>query len=153
MRAYEGGLAVPLIVSWPGRFSRFDGQIRDNVSFLPDLMATFVDVSGATYPATYGGNDIHPLEGKSLVPTIRKPKTVLHDYLFGEHFDNCYVRHGDWKAVKDEKSKEWELFNIPADRTERRNLAARYPEFLDELVAKWKAWADTHEVYPKRLQK
>ena len=73
--------------------------------------------------------------------------------LFGEHFDNCYVRHGDWKAVKDEKSKEWELFNIPTDRTERRNLAARYPEFLDELVAKWKAWADTHEVYPKRLQK
>ena len=90
-------------------------------------MATFVDVSGATYPATYGGNDIHPLEGKSLVPTIRKPKTVLHDYLFGEHFDNCYVRHGDWKAVKDEKSKEWELFNIPTDRTERRNLPPGIP--------------------------
>ena len=153
VRAYEGGLAVPLIVSWPKRFSRYDGQIRDNVSFLPDLMATFVDVAGATYPATYNGNDIHPLEGKSLVPTVRKPKTVLHDYLFGEHFDNCYVRHGDWKAVKDEKSKEWELFNIPADRSERHNLAAQHPEILDELVARWKEWAATHEVYPKKLKK
>lgn len=123
------------------------------MSFLPDLMATFVDVAGATYPATYNGNDIHPLEGKSLVPTVRKPKTVLHDYLFGEHFDNCYVRHGDWKAVKDEKSKEWELFNIPADRSERHNLAARIPRFSMNSWPGGRSGPRRTRSHPKKLKK
>lgn len=152
IRAYEGGLTVPLIVSWPALTDRYAGQIRRNVGFLPDLMATFVEAARTTYPETYGGNAIHPLEGSSLVPTFGDPQVVLHDYLFGEHFDNCYVRHGDWKAVKDEKSKHWELFDMAHDRAERHDLSARYPELLQELVAKWKEWADTHDVYPKRLQ-
>lgn len=153
VRAYEGGLAVPLIVSWPAYTQRYEGQIRRNVGFLPDLMATFIEAAGTAYPTTYhGGNAIHPLEGKSLLPTFEDSKLVLHDYLFGEHFDNCYVRHGDWKAVKDEKSKQWELFDLGQDRAERHDLSAQYPEVLRELVAKWKEWADTHNVYPKRLQ-
>ncbi len=152
VRAYEGGLTVPLIVSWPNRTARYEGEIRTNSGFLPDLMATFVDISGATYPKTYhGGNAIHPLEGNSLVPTFKKPNYVVHDYMFGEHFNNCYVRHGDWKAVKDEKTKQWELFNIAKDRTERQNLASQHPEILTGLIEKWNEWADTHCVYPKRF--
>ncbi len=153
VRAYEGGLTVPLIVSWPACTARHEGQIRRNVGFLPDLMATFVEAAGATYPTTYhGGNAIHPFEGHSLVPTFGGPELVRHDYLFGEHFGNCYVRHGDWKAVKDEKSKQWELFDLGRDRAERHDLSAQHPDVLRELVAKWKEWADSHGVYPKWLQ-
>ena len=154
VRAYEGGISTPLILSWPEKYAKYDGTWRNNVGFLPDIMATFVDVSGATYPAVYhNGNEIYPMEGSSLCPTVKNPKKSIHDYIYGEHFDNRYVRWKNWKAVYDEKGKVWELYDIENDRTERHNLAAEKPEILADLTAHWKEWADTHHVYPKRPKK
>jgi len=151
VRAYEGGISTPLILSWHKKFAKYEGQRRTNIGFLPDLMATFVDVSGATYPTKFhNGQDIYPLEGASLCPTVKKPKTVIHDYIYGEHFDNRFVRHGKWKAVFDQDKKVWELYDIEADRTERNNIADSNKEVLDELISHWTVWAETHHVYPKR---
>lgn len=151
VRAYEGGIATPLIFSWKNKYMEYSKELRHNVSFLPDLMATFVDVSGATYPERFhNGNEIIPLEGKSLCLTINHPDTIIHDYMYGEHFENCYVRWHNWKAVKDQTSKKWELFNIEKDRTERFDLAGEHPEILTDLIAKWNEWAHKDYVYPKR---
>ena len=35
-----------------------------------DIMATCVDVSGAPYPTQLNGHEIHPLDGRSLVPAF-----------------------------------------------------------------------------------
>ena len=150
VRAYEGGISTPLILSWPSQYASYDGQWRHNIGFLPDIMATFVDVAGATYPKTYhGGNEIYPMEGVSLCQTVRSPGKVIHDYLYGEHFNNRYVRHGKWKAVFDEKARRWELYNIEKDRTERNDLSGQKPRLLARLVQKWDSWAAAHHVYPK----
>ena len=134
-------------------YGRYDGQWRDNIGFLPDIMATCVDVSGATYPTTYhGGREIYPLEGASLCPTVTSPKKVIHDYIYGEHFNNRYVRHGKWKAVFDQDGKRWELYNIETDRTEQHDLSAAEPKVLQELVSHWDAWAAVHHIYPKPAQ-
>lgn len=151
VRAYEGGLSTGLMLSWPEKFGVYSGELRHNVGFLPDIMATCIDAAATSYPTTFhGGNPIHPLEGTSLFAALADPQAELHDYIFGEHFDNRYVRHGDWKAVKDQTTTEWELFFIPADRSERNDLSATHPEILSALVAKWQQWADTHQVLPKR---
>lgn len=151
VRAYEGGISTPLILSWNKKYSQYSNEWRSNVAFLPDLMATFIDVANATYPKTYhGGNDIIPLEGKSLTPTVTQPGIQLHEYIYGEHFDNRFVRWGKWKAVKDEKGSEWELYDIENDRTERYNLADANPQLVKQLADKWQIWADTHYVYPKK---
>lgn len=149
VRAYEGGTAAPFIVSWPARYAQYGGEIRHNRIFLPDLMATFIDAAHATYPKTYQGNTIFPLEGKTLLPTIEQPDAVIHDYIFSEHFDNCAVWWENWKAVKDQDSNKWELYDLTADRTEHVNMALERPKILKQLVAEWNKWADSHQVYPK----
>ncbi len=150
VRAYEGGIATPFIISWPRNMSRYNGEMRSNVGYIQDIMATFVDVAEAEYPKTYhNGNTIFPMEGTSLMPAIENKKKVLHEYIFGEHYDNRYVRWKNWKAVKDEQSKEWELYDIDNDRTERNDLAAKHPKILKQLTEKWDEWANSHFIYPK----
>jgi arylsulfatase len=150
VRAYEGGISTCFVMSWPGRYGSYNGEIRHNVAFLPDIMATFVDAGRAVYPKTYhGGNAIHPLEGKSMLPSVEDRNYVAHEYIFGEHFENRYVRWREWKAVKDQSSDRWELFDMAGDRTETHDLAADEPAILKQLTARWQQWADSHNVYPK----
>ena len=149
-RAYEGGIAAPLIVSWPKQTSQYASELRENICHVTDLMATFVDVAKTEYPKTYhGGNEIIPLQGTSLIPAFSQPNKTLHEYIYGEHADNCYVRHGEWKAVRDEVTNKWELYHIPSDRTERHDLAEKEPERLKQLIGKWEEWANSHHVFPK----
>ncbi len=151
-RAYEGGISTSFIMSWPNNFSEYNGQIRRNVGFLPDIMATFVDASGATYPTTYDGHTIQPMEGESILPTVANPELVIHDYIFGEHFQNNYARNGRWKIVKDQTSDQWELYDVEADRSERNNLAERYPERVEQMEAKWYEWAEPRRVFPQQTE-
>ena len=55
----------------------------------------------------------------------------------------------NWKAVKDQNSKVWELFNLEKDRTERVDLSRENPKILKQMVNEWNKWANTHYVYPK----
>lgn len=151
VRAYEGGTNTPFIISWPAKYKSYKGELRHNRAFLPDIMATFIETAQTRYPVTYhGGKAIKPLQGTSLIPALRNPEIVLHEYIFGEHFDNCVVWWKNWKAVKDQNSKEWELFDIEKDRTERVNLSFDYPDILHRMTDKWKEWAEKSNVYPKR---
>jgi len=150
VRAYEGGISTCFVMSWPGRFARYDGEIRRNVAFLPDVMATFIDAGGTVYPETFhGGNAIRPLEGKSMLASVTDRNHRAHEYIFGEHFDNRYVRWREWKAVKDQTSDKWELYDIEADRTETTDMSSEKPRILERLIARWQEWADSHDVYPK----
>ena len=83
--------------------------------------------------------------------TVHNPDKQIHEYIFGEHFNNCFVRWKNWKAVKDEKMKEWELYDIEKDRTEWNNVAAEYPDVLKKMVRKWGEWANECYIFPKRL--
>ena len=150
VRAYEGGISTPLIVSWKSKYQHLNNSIRTNVGFLPDIMATFIEVANAKYPTTFhNGNKITPLVGTSLTKALDNPNAILHEYLFGEHYENQYVRWNDWKAIKDQESDCWELYNIKNDRTERHNLSAKYPDILNKLIKKWNNWAADSNVYPK----
>jgi arylsulfatase A-like enzyme len=57
------------------------------------------------------------------------------------------VRDGQWKLVAKE-NQPWELYDIAADRTEMSDLAAKYPDKMKELAAKWDAWAARANVLP-----
>ncbi len=62
----------PFIVHWPRGISEKGGH-RHNPSQLTDVMATILDVTGATYPKEDNGNAILPCEGESLVPLSHRP--------------------------------------------------------------------------------
>ena len=38
----------------------------------------------------------------------------------------------------------WELYNIAEDRTERNNLAAKFPERVKEMSARWETLEDEY---------
>ena len=136
---HEGGISTPLIASWPSVI-RKGGGLTDQVGHLIDLMATCVDVAGATYPATYQGHEITPLEGKSLLSILEGKHRDGHEALYWEHEGNRAVRQGNWKLVSRHPGG-WELYDMKADRTELNNLAATRPDKVKELSEMYARWA------------
>ncbi|MDA1054213.1 MAG: arylsulfatase [Planctomycetota bacterium] len=137
---HEGGISTPFIARWPGVVK--PDTMTDQVAHLVDLMATCVDVTGSEYPRNYDGRDIFPLEGSSLAPVLRGETRVGHDSLYWEWSGNRAVRQGKWKLVWDKLVKEWELYDVAADRTETNDLAETHPDRAKAMADDWFAWAD-----------
>jgi len=145
---HEGGISTPLIAHWPkGIKGDRAGQLDRQPGHLIDLMATCVDLSGATYPTEFNGQTIKPREGVSLRPAFEGQPLARTQPLFWEHESNRAVREGDWKLVAKE-GQPWELYNIANDRIESHNLAAAEPSRTSDLAAKWDAYAARANVLP-----
>jgi arylsulfatase len=144
---HEGGISTPLIAHWPNGIER-RGELDPTPGHLIDLMATAVDLSDAEYPTTFhGGQPIKPMEGVSLVPTF-SGKTVQRDALYWEHEGNRAIRVGDYKLVAKGAKGDWELYDLSTDRSEQHDLADQKPELVNELQAKWLAYAKRANVLP-----
>lgn len=140
---YEGGIATPFIVNW-GNKIRQKGSINQAVGHITDIMATVVDVAEAEYPNEVGGKNIHPLEGKSLVPILvgdSKAMRTENDMLIWEHEGNKAVRMGDWKLVKLISDEDWKLFDLGKDKTELADVSKEFPEVSTQLKNAYKQWA------------
>lgn len=139
--AHEGGTSTPLIAHWPKQIAA-KGEITRFTSHLVDIMPTIVEISGANYPAEYDGTRVLPLEGVSLMPAFHgKEDRGASQPLFWEYQGNHAVRQGDWKLVA-ERSKEWELYNLAADRCETTDLASNDTERVRKLARLYDAWAN-----------
>lgn len=150
---YEGGIGTPLIAYWPAKMPQsIQGGFTDQYGFLPDIMSTFVNVSGAKYPKTYKGNTITPMQGNSLLPLLLgKDQPVHHAPIFWEHEGNAAVRYGDMKLVKEYKpnnKSKWELYDISKDRSELNDLSASKPEIVNKLSKEYDQWAEKVGVLP-----
>ena len=138
---HEGGISSPLIAHWP-RGIRAKGELRGQPGHVIDIMATCVAVSGATYP----GEPITPLEGKSLVPAFAD-QLIGREAIYWEHEGNRAVRRGKWKLVSRHPGN-WELYDLEADRTELNDLAAKQAEIVADMSAMYEAWAARCGVQP-----
>lgn len=150
---HEGGISSPFIVHWPAGISKKDaGNILHEYAFLPDVMATCLDLANAPYPTEANGQVLPKLEGKSLLPLFKGTYKPIHDKpIFWEHEGNKAVRLGRYKLVlkwKNVKENKWELYDMVADRTEMNDLADKMPERVSEMSAQWQVWADSHGVKP-----
>ena len=146
---FEGGTASPLIVHWPaGIATKRDGSLVNQPAHLVDLMATVVDVSGATYPQTVGGDPIQPMEGVSLTPVLAGRSLQRDTPLFFEHIGHRAVREPRWKLVCRGPYAPWELYDMQVDRTELDDRAAEQPERVRQMVAAWDRWANRVRAKP-----
>ncbi len=144
--AHEGGIGTPLIAHWPAAV-KAKGEFRREPGHLIDLMATCVDVAGASYPRELEGNKILPMEGVSLSPAFAG-RPLGREFLAFEHEGNRAVREGKWKLVS-LVDGAWELYDLEVDRVELHDLAAAQPERVKEMAARWEAWAVRTQVLPK----
>lgn len=134
---HEGGIATPMIAHWPRVIE--GGRVSHHVGHIIDFLPTFLETAGGTYPETLNGNRLTPLEGISLYPVFRGKDQPPHRVLFWEHLGYRAVRYGKWKLVSDEG--DWKLYDLENDRTELSNLAAEFPERVEEMSRIWEEWA------------
>ncbi len=148
---HEGGIGTPLIVHWPNAIpERVEGNFTDHYGFIQDIMATAVDVAGATYPTRHNNQAIAPLQGRSMLHVIAGHDRPIHDEpIFWEHEGNAAVRLGNFKLVKaydPENRSNWELYDISRDRSELNDLAPGRPDLVEELSRRYAQWAAEHGV-------
>jgi arylsulfatase len=144
----EGGISTPLIAHWPkGIPAARNGQFEKQPGHLIDIMATCLDVAGATYPKEFGGKPITPYQGVSLRPALLGEDLKRSKPIFWEHESNRALREGQWKLVALE-GKPWRLYDLGADRTEQTDLAATQPDRVKAMAAKWDEWAAQSNVLP-----
>jgi arylsulfatase len=142
---HEGGIATPLIVSWPGHV---DADIVHEPGHVIDILPTLLELAGAGYPAVFNGNGIQPPEGRSLLPLFAGASRAPPVYVW-EHEGNRAIRDGDYKLVSSFGS-DWELFDLRVDRLEANDLAAQMPEKVAELRARYEAEAERIGILPWR---
>ena len=135
----EGGISTPLIISWPGKW-KHTGSITPQVGHIIDLMPTCLELAHLKYPQVFEGRELTPLAGRSLVP-ILQGQSPSPRKLAWEHEGNRAIRDGDFKLVADFQGP-WQLYDLKADRTETRDLAAQRPDDVTRLSAMWQSWAD-----------
>lgn len=143
---YEGGVRVPMIVSWPGHVA--EGVTSDHICTFWDLPATFADITG-------GGVPLHT-DGISFLPALegRDAEQPQHDYLyfgFLELNGRQAVRCGEWKLVHLDvrgKNSRYELYNLADDLGEEHNLIDSHPDVARCLKALMRAAHTPDENWP-----
>src|SRR5205807_320394 len=136
---HEGGIASPFIASWPSVI-KANGSFSPQIGYVTDIMATCVELAGAHRPESVQGQKTPPLEGSSLLPIFEGKQRARPTAICWEHEGNRAVRLANWKLVSRHR-KDWELYDMAADRTELHNLARQHPDQVRQMAALYDGWA------------
>jgi arylsulfatase A-like enzyme len=127
---FEGGIRVPFLVRYPAKWPA-GRDFTHPVSAL-DILPTCLAAAGVPAPAG--------LDGVDLTPFLRGEKPEApHDHLYFSIAKQAAVRAGKWKYVRDQQGGQ-HLFDVEADVSESKDLAATEPARLNELADRWEAW-------------
>lgn len=137
---YEGGVRVPLIVSYPAQIK--PGKTNHTPIISPDFYPTLLTLTGtARKDQHFDGVDFSAvLKGES--DTLSRQAIFWHY----PHYHNegavpySAIRKGDWKLIENLEDQSIELFNLADDLGEKTNLAAIKTAKRDELIADLRAW-------------
>ena len=148
-----GGVADPLIVSWP-RGKPEAGAVRQQFVHVIDLLPTILEVAGEKAPESRGGVKMKPLQGKSIAPTFLSATapTRSEQYFelggqrafYAEPF-RLVTNHPRGKPFAEDR---WELYDLSKDPNELNDLSAAQPDKVKELADKWQAAAERYGVFP-----
>ncbi len=144
----EGGIRVPVIVSYPAEFPV--GEARDQVISVMDFLPTICSVLDIDLPD-------RKLDGNSLLPIISTPEARSdHKVLYFQWQDRWAVREGNWKLIgngldtsgkysshlqMERKMDSLYLANLSDTRPEEKNYANEHPEIVKRLSSLYEKWA------------
>lgn len=150
---FEGGIRVPLFVSWPRTIEA--GVIQAHPVSQIDLFPTLCELAGVS------AGQFPVVDGRSLMPLLRGQTADETRSLFW-HFpaylesypsridqqrDPLFrsrpcsvIRHGDWKLIQYFEDQEIRLYDLQHDVGESRDLAVSQPEVAADLLQRLRAW-------------
>ncbi len=158
-QTHEGGVADPMIVSWPaGMDASQEGSTRRQYTHVIDVLPTVLDLIGVEAPEELRGIAQQPLEGTSFAESLADAGAAEHHHTqYYEMFGCRAIYHDGYKAVTfheifdpnlDWDRDRWELYDTVADPSETNDLAAAEPARLREMVDRWWVEAARHQVLP-----
>ena len=134
----EGGIRVPMIVTWEGVIK--PNTQNNHICASWDIMSTICELANIDAPEN---------DGISFVPTLLGKKQKEHEYLyweFPERTGSKAIRMGKWKGLIQNIRREGEanmmLFDLEADTREQNNVASEYPDIIKTMRKKM---AEAHE--------
>ncbi len=131
---YEGGIRVPMAISWKGKIK--PGTVCETPVTTLDFIPTFLAAAGASLKnKTYA-----KLEGQNLLSIInagaKQPDRTLYWYV---DVDKGCIRRGDYKMVF-LPGKTPELYNLGNDIGETNNLVNLNTQVAESLQSDYMKW-------------
>jgi arylsulfatase A-like enzyme len=166
---HEGGVADPCILTWPAGTARGlvePGVIRHQFAHAIDVLPTVLELTGVAAPAVLEDVAQASIDGVSfgyLLSAAGAGTAGRHETQYFEMFGSRAIYHDGWKAVTfhpvgplyDDQNPNapfdedvWELYDVGADLSETRDLAAEHPDKVTELVELWWQEARRNQVLP-----
>ncbi len=143
---YDGGIREPTLMHWPGTIPA--GSVCSEVTASIDVLPTLAKLAGADLPnRRIDGHDIFPLM------TAEAGATSPHKAYVLMHGPGA-VRSGKWKFYPWQEGKQGQrfadigrefstdpvqLYDIAADISETKNVAADHPQVVKQLQAAYDA--------------
>ena len=135
---YEGGLRVPFMLKWPAANLPSNTTYDHPVSSL-DLLPTVLKATAPDTPLPKN------LDGKNLIPHLTgadpsAPHTSATTPFFWRQGSRAALRLGDHKIVtmtRDLNRPAWQLYHLPSDPSESRDLSDSAPSTLKKLITTW----------------
>jgi uncharacterized sulfatase len=132
---YEGGLKIPLIVRWPGKFK--GGEIRDDLISLVDVTASSLAAAGIEIPAYIHGIDVVQGEKREYVlgfrqrcgdavDDIRSITDGRYKLIWNRMPDRPYMQLSSYKKL------QYPAFTLYRVLDARGELKAPYNHFMAE---------------------
>ncbi len=168
--SHLGGTRNPMVVHWPGRITG-GGALRSHFTHAIDVGPTILDITGIPAPAEVDGIGQEPFHGVSFADSLTDaaaPERHTQQY-FETMGNRAMYKDGWWLAVKtpripwvitpdalrpyapgvwDPDADPAELYYLPDDFTQARDLAADHPEKVAELRELFWAEAEKYKVLP-----
>src|SRR6056297_1893897 len=137
--AYEGGVRVPAIITWPGVVR--PGRQCDEPIITTDLFPTIAEVAG-------GIVDVKSLDGRSLVPLLKDDSVSLDRDLFWHypHYhaggDSPYsaIRSENFRLIKFYEDQSVRLYDLSNDIGEQKDLSQSMPDRTRRLRDRLERW-------------
>jgi len=141
---YDGGLRAPIMIRWPGKVTP---KMSDELAQSIDLAPTLLKAAG-----------LEPTKAMPGINLLDEAAVSARKTLYGECFTHNFVDLGNpaanlrWRWVVDGHDKlivpdrrnqpedVVELYDLKADPTEEKNLAAESADKVKALAAKLDAW-------------
>lgn len=157
--SHWGGTRNGTIVHWPAGLTDTGGT-RNQFHHVIDVAPTILEAAGIPAPFSVNGIQQAPLEGVSMLPTLRDAKAdESHLVQYFEIMGNRGIYHNGWTACTKHRTPwkvdappafdadVWELYG-PDDWTQRHNLVEDNPAKLAELQRLWLIEAVKYNVVP-----
>ena len=161
-----GGVNQNMVVSWPARI-KDKGALRQQFVHVIDVVPTILEAAGIKPPQVIDGIKQAPIEGTSFLYTLdagnfdapERHKTQYFEMmgqwaLYDEGwFLSTKVNRAPWEAFGPANpdplnNQVLELYNLKTDFSQTQDLAAKFPDRVKAMKAKFVAEAKNHQVFP-----